>query len=255
MGVGVFQLRSRYHREICHTILGPNAGVLNIAKGKSAARRHIATALVEALGYPLCPTPPTGHALRKRFIQITLRFLDDGFSLAPHPRPGKWAFSANYKIAPLWDIEQAVTPDILVKKSLVSLPGVATSPVVPPRGQRPATLTPLLKTNFSGERANFVGAVCCKWTIEAHAAYLNLARMRVGKTPHIVAVVAEPLPTRIASLALGTGDIDCVYHMALPELVKATTGGGHADQADMLDTLIDGRRLRDIADLPFDLAI
>jgi hypothetical protein len=70
-----------------------------------------------------------------------------------------------------------------------------------------------------------------------------------------VVVVAEPLPTRIASLALGTGDIDCVYHFALIELQQAVNETGNDDQAEMLSMLINGRRLRDISDLPFDLAI
>jgi len=34
-------------------------------------------------------------------------------------------------------------------------------------------------------------------------------------------VTGEPTPVRISSLALGTGDIDCVYHFALPELLAA----------------------------------
>ena len=40
---------------------------------------------------------------------------------------------------------------------------------------------------------------------------LNLIRNRKGNLPHIVVVTGEPMPARIASLALGTGDIDCVY--------------------------------------------
>lgn len=72
--------------------------------------------------------------------------------------------------------------------------------------------------------------------------------------PHIVAVTAEPLPTRIATLALGTGDIDCVYHFALPELKAAIEKTGNEDQMDMLISIIEGDRLRDISDLPFDLA-
>ena len=82
---------------------------------------------------------------------------------------------------------------------------------------------------------------------------MNLIRNRKGHTPHIVAVTAEPLPTRIASLALGTGDLDCVYHMALHELEIAVEN--NEDQQEMLRTLIDGKRLRDISDLPFDLAV
>jgi hypothetical protein len=63
------------------------------------------------------------------------------------------------------------------------------------------------------------------------------------------------MPTRLAALALGTGDLDCVYHFALHELIAALQELNNEDQMDMLDTLINGRRLRDISDLPFDLAI
>jgi hypothetical protein len=70
-----------------------------------------------------------------------------------------------------------------------------------------------------------------------------------------VAVTAEPLPTRLAALALGTGDLDCVYHVALPELKNAIEQVENEDQADMLQMLINGRRLRDISDLPLDLAV
>ena len=74
--------------------------------------------------------------------------------------------------------------------------------------------------------------------------------------PHIVAVTAEPLPMRIASLALGTGDLDCVYHFALDELREVCQSLPRCeDQAEMLATMIQGDRLRDISDLPFDLAV
>jgi hypothetical protein len=71
----------------------------------------------------------------------------------------------------------------------------------------------------------------------------------------VIAVTAEPLPTRLAALALGTGDLDCVYHIALPELREAVALLGKDDQLDILDTMIQGQRLRDISDLPFDLAV
>jgi hypothetical protein len=71
--------------------------------------------------------------------------------------------------------------------------------------------------------------------------------------PHIVAVTAEPLPSRLASIALGTADLDCPDHFALPELIAAHAELGLDD--DLLDALIDGKRLRDITDLPLDLPI
>ena len=59
----------------------------------------------------------------------------------------------------------------------------------------------------------------------------------------------------VASLALGTGDLDCVYHIALPELREVCeTSGDMQDQAEMLNMMVDGYRLRDISDLPFDIA-
>lgn len=103
--------------------------------------------------------------------------------------------------------------------------------------------------------------VSCKWTLRSDRAQnarseaLNLIRNRKGRLPHTVVVTAEPTPARISSLALGTGDIDCVYHFALPELVDAVHADGGGDTAELLDTMISGKRLKDIADLPLDLAI
>ena len=84
---------------------------------------------------------------------------------------------------------------------------------------------------------------------------LNLIRNRKGPFPHVVAVTAEPTPHRLASLALGTGDLDCVYHFALHELLAVTQELGLEDANAEIQMMIEGKRLRDISDLPFDLAI
>ncbi len=68
-------------------------------------------------------------------------------------------------------------------------------------------------------------------------------------------VTGEPLPSRLSSLALGTGDIDCVYHFALYELIDAVKDTGAEDSIEILKILVEGKRLRDISDLPLDLAI
>src|SRR5690606_15004309 len=104
-------------------------------------------------------------------------------------------------------------------------------------------------------------SVSCKWTIRSDRAQnarseaLNLIRNRKGKLPYIAVVTAEPMTSRIASLALGTGDIDCVYHIALPELGEATAERGSEEAQELFRMMTEGRRLRDISDLPFDLAI
>lgn len=84
---------------------------------------------------------------------------------------------------------------------------------------------------------------------------LGLIRNRKGHLPHIVVITGEPLPSRLASLALGTGDIDCLYHFALYELVDAVKSIGAEDALEMLNILIEGKRLKDISDLPLDLTV
>jgi hypothetical protein len=100
-----------------------------------------------------------------------------------------------------------------------------------------------------------------KWTIRSDRAQnsrseaLNLIRNRKGKTPHIAVVTAEPSPGRISSIALGTGDIDCVYHLALPELRESIAASRNDEAIESLEILIEGNRIKDISDMPLDLAI
>lgn len=137
-----------------------------------------------------------------------------------------------------------------------------------------ATNTPLLLRNQAKSIVH--AAVSTKWTLRSDRAQnvrteaLNLQKHRKGRTPHLVAVTAEPLPSRLESLAVGTGEIDCVYHVALPEFVAgaqkaaaaAAAAGLHAltvrsrkEQLITLLKMVKSRQLRDIADLPFDLAL
>lgn len=103
--------------------------------------------------------------------------------------------------------------------------------------------------------------ISCKWTLRSDRAQnarseaLNLVRNRKGRLPHVVVVTGEPSPSRLASLALGTGDIDMVYHFALPELLESVGEAGNDEASSMLEAMVDGSRLRDIADLPLDLTV
>lgn len=104
-------------------------------------------------------------------------------------------------------------------------------------------------------------SISAKWTMRSDRAQnsrteaLGLIRNRKGRLPHIVVVTGEPMPSRIASIALGTGDIDCVYHFALYELVETIRQIGNEDSIELLDILINGKRLKDISDLPLDLTV
>jgi hypothetical protein len=99
-------------------------------------------------------------------------------------------------------------------------------------------------------------SVSCKWTIRSdrvqnirHEAVI-LTRHRRGRQPHIMAVTAEPLPTRIASIARGTGEIDAVYHVAFEELTEAVQTVGTVEQKATLSELSGQGRLYDFNVIP-----
>lgn len=112
------------------------------------------------------------------------------------------------------------------------------------------SITPILHASIS-----------LKWTIRSdrvqnsRSEALNLIRYRKGRTPHIAVLTGEPTPSRLAAIALGTGDVDCVYHFALYELREAVERVGSDDAKELLKIMIEGARLKDISDLPLDLAV
>jgi hypothetical protein len=104
-------------------------------------------------------------------------------------------------------------------------------------------------------------AVSCKWTIRSdrvqnirHEAVI-LTRNRRGRQPHLVTVTAEPLPTRLAAIARGTGEVDAVYHVMLDELVQATGAAGTPEQRNVLEELISQNRLAGFETLVEELVI
>jgi len=159
------------------------------------------------------------------------------------------AAKADAELAAALGSDYTITPDIVVVRepeddSAINAPGCLVDDRVSTLG------LPLLHASIS-----------CKWTIRSDRAQnarseaLNLVRNRKGRLPHVVVVTAEPTPSRLASIALGTGDIDCVYHFALYELQATVKSLGMNDAADMLAVMVDGKRLKDISDLPLDLAV
>lgn len=276
-------LRNAYHKEMCVHILGLKSGIPNLADVSSITSKVLAKGLVERLGFPLCKSPPVGQTVGTVFAELTMHFLNEAFNLLYHLRPGKWIFSASQastgiavfdqyehlaalntalkahkELAAALGGDYIIRPDIVIARTPLSDAEINEKKNILPKG-KVSKLTPLRKSNHKDPKPILHASISCKWTIRSDRSQntrteaLNLIRNRKGKTPHIVCVTAEPMPTRLASLAMGTGDIDCVYHMALPELISSVEESGKEDQGDMLNTLISGKRLRDISDLPFDL--
>ena len=150
-----------------------------------------------------------------------------------------------------------VSPDVVIYRNLCSDEEINTpNPMV---DDSVSLATDIRESN--GGKPILHASISAKWTIRSDRAQnsrteaLNLIRNRKGHLPHIVVVTAEPLPSRLASIAMGTGDIDCVYHFALYELIHAVKQTGAEDALEMLNVLISGKRLKDISDLPLDLSV
>lgn len=280
--MSIARLRAAYHRKLCAQVISIDKGVPNIADISSSASGAIARVLISQLGHPLASKSPSGQTAGRLFEQLTKEFLQESFDLLRRLRPGTWLFSVKDlsqfeqyehlaylqrvvrekpKLRAALGGDYLITPDITIGRYPVADAEINQDTTVVGDAASACQYSPLRAVNRTDSNLILHASISCKWTMRSDRAQnirtegLNLIRNRKGHTPHIVAVTAEPLPSRLASLALGTGDLDCVYHFALPELQTAVTQSASADQLEMLTAMIDGRRLRDISDLPLDLAI
>jgi hypothetical protein len=92
-------------------------------------------------------------------------------------------------------------------------------------------------------------AISCKWTIRSDRVQnirhecLQMIRHRRGRQPHLVTVTAEPLPSRLASIARGTGEVDAVYHIAYEAMAASVDANANVDQADAWREVTGQRRV------------
>jgi hypothetical protein len=224
-----------------------------------------------------------GQAAGKKFEDITAAFLKKTFPRLSHIRPGSWdihavgarnrrsiadfeqyahltildeASKANPELAAALGSDYTITPDVVVVRNLVEEFTLNDGCEI--ADEYSARKTSLRRDN--GGLPLLHASISTKWTMRSDRSQnsrteaQNLIRNRKGRAPHIVVVTGEPLPSRISSIALGTGDIDCVYHFALNELIESVKRCGDEGSISLLDVMTRGKRLKDISDLPFDLA-
>lgn len=283
------ELRRVYHKKINSEIVRISRKgrqtYPNFADGNSQSSGLIANGIATALGFSNGKVPViTGQTAGTLFEKITCEFIENAFTAISHLRPGQWQYlTAQTQISNFVQYQHLETLDSLVNDNQTPSSALGHGYIVTPdiiMARRPATqdeinesqtfldgsgvasLTPFLDGNQLLSLPFLHASISCKWTIRSDRSQntrteaLNLIRNRKGHLPHVVAVTAEPLPMRIASLALGTGDLDCVYHFAPDELRKVCeTLPMVEDQLEMPETMVHGNRLRDVSDLPFDLAV
>jgi hypothetical protein len=92
-------------------------------------------------------------------------------------------------------------------------------------------------------------AISCKWTIRSDRVQnirhecLQMIHHRRGRQPHLVTVTAEALPSRLASIARGTGEVDAVYHVAYDALDVSVASHANPEQKEAWREVVGQRRL------------
>ena len=283
--------RFHFHKRLfeTNTLTLTSAGVASNAdtssRGSKAIARRIIDILVEEQHHAISTVDKiSGQTLGKQFETLTMEFLRETFPQLQNLRPGRWTIlqlgnnnklktsdfaqyehlaylnaltTQNAQLAAALGNDYLVAPDVVVYRDLYEDDEINASQCIV--DDDVSKMADIRKSN--GGKPLLHASVSAKYTMRSDRAQnsrteaLNLIRNRKGHLPHIVVVTAEPMPNRLASLALGTGDIDCVYHFALYELIRAVKEVGSEDAVETLETLVQGKRLKDISDLPLDLSV
>lgn len=279
------EARKAFHASLLESTLTINsAGVVSNADSSNTTSKAIARGIADLLKAETIGERIAGQTSGNQFEGICAAFVQETFLRLGHLRPGTWdvhqvsgrsrleiaryeqyahlvaldrAAKADAELAAALGSDYTITPDIVVVRNTEDDSAINSSAVLV--DDNVTTLASLRKKN--GGLPLLHASISCKWTIRSDRAQnarseaLNLVRNRKGRLPHVVVVTAEPTPSRLASIALGTGDIDCVYHFALYELQETVKTPGMDDAADLLAVMVNGNRLKDISDLPLDLAV
>jgi len=277
--------RKEFHANILKELLSINSkGIASNADSNNKTSIKIAGGIAELLKAETVSERMAGQTSGNHFENICADFIKETFLKLRHLRPGKWdvhqvtsrnrleiakyeqythlialdsAAKRNRELAAALGSDYTITPDIVIVRNLEEDSNINTPDFL--IDDNVTTLASLRKRNNGYPLLH--ASISCKWTIRSDRAQnarseaLNLIRNRKGQLPHIMVVTAEPTPSRLASIALGTGDIDCVYHFALYELQETIKALQMDDAADMLAIMVNGKRLKDISDLPLDLAV
>ncbi len=286
----IAEARKTYHNTlVSEGILTLDANGLASNADKSSAlskkiAKHMAVQIFANINYVKEQRKSVGQTSGAKFEEVNMQFLNETFPKMQELRPGIWHIvklgnrnrlktssfaqyehleylarltAGDAKLAASMGNDYMVAPDVVIYRELADDNEINKHAAIVDNSA--ALLSDIRKR--SGALPVLHASISAKWTMRSDRAQnsrteaLGLIRNRKGRLPHIVVVTGEPLPSRIASLALGTGDIDCCYHFALYELINAVKSTGAEDSIEMLNILVEGKRLKDISDLPLDLCV
>lgn len=227
-------------------LLGWRNGQPNIADRSSNTSRKISAELLDALGV----TASTAHPGQTTGAMLEVAVHDHLASELPGSRSGRSVVVSRRTVVS--DFRQYA--HLATLRRLIENDGTGT---LKASIGTDYLVTPDVTVGLdAGDGPPFLhAAIPCKWTLRSDRAQnvrheaVVLIRHRRGRLPHITPVTAEPMPTRLASLARGTAEIDALYHVALNELDSAVRASGASKQIKVLDELVGHDRLKDLSEL------
>ena len=226
-------------------ILGWRRGNPNIADGSSSTSIMIASSMFEQLGITQKSDSP-GQTLGRQFETAITQVLSQRLFELDQDR--HWSVGSQQ----ITEFSQYEHLDHIRRLAEEDQRGTLRSSLGTDYLIKPDITIGILQEERQDQQQHLHAAVSCKWTIRSDRVQnirhegVILTRHRRGRQPHIVAVTAEPLPSRLAAIARGTGELDCVYHVALPQLRSACPTGSESEV--VLTELTEQDRLR-----PFDV--
>lgn len=274
--------RNGLHKELGkQTLLVDSKGIATNADSSNPLSKKLAGHILSLVPHGACSARPSGQSLGSQMEKAVHTFVQSAFLELGELRPGRWSVRSGAAISEFEQYQHLTHLEAILDKAPELRSSLGSDYIIKPDvvvarepeddksinrrkaivGTKFAQLASLRKANSKKPAHILHASISCKWTIRSDRAQnsrseaLNLIRNRKGHLPHVAVVTAEPLPSRLASLCFGTGDIDCVYHIYLDELRAAVKAIRDDSARDLLAQMIEGKRLRDISDLPFDLAV
>lgn len=227
--------RKAFHAALLKETLTINEkGVVSNADGSNRSSIAIASGIAALLKAETRGERIAGQTSGSQFEGICADFVKLTFLMLGHLRPGQWdvhqvsgrnrleiaryeqyahlvaldtAAKSNPELAAALGSDYTITPDIIVSREAEDDERINSGQLLVDKTV--ARATSLRKIN--GGKPLLHASISCKWTIRSDRAQnarseaLNLIRNRKGPLPHVMVVTAEPTPSRLASIALGTG--------------------------------------------------
>lgn len=234
--------------------------VPNTADGDNAASVALAAAILDELGVRRgvasgVLNPQSGRPLE---LAVTKTLQQDLPRLDPSRQ---WLIdTASHSITDFVQYDHLKKVDQLVKDNAELRTTLGTDYIIKP------DVVVGLPPRHDDERPFLHAAISCKWTIRSDRVQNirhennQMIRHRRERLPHLMTVTAEPLPSRLAAIARGTGEVDAVYHIAFGALDLSVTNLAAKnelsyDQADAWLEVTSLGRVRPYSDLAETLAL